>query len=104
MARTHVDYKVELFGSHCVAGVCGIAGFMEAMMLVCLNAGGLYAFLLCVGTVRAITPVLLFWVVQPCAFQTLRYIVITQGSLKLQGLIQQIWGKAGDYVSLRISQ
>lgn len=77
MPMTHVNFKVELFGSHCVVGVCGIAGFMEAVTLLCLNASGLCAFLLRVGTVRPVAPVLLFWVVQPCASQTSRCILIT---------------------------
>lgn len=82
MPMTHVYYKVELFGSHCVVGMCGPGnvGFMEAVMLLCPNAGGLCAFLLCVGSVGAVAPIL-----QPCASQTLRCILITQGSYEVAG-------------------
>lgn len=72
MPVTHVDYNAELFGSHCIVGMCGHGhvGVMGTVMLLRPNADGLCGFLLCVGSVRAVAPVLLFWIVQPCASQT----------------------------------
>lgn len=101
MPMTQVYCKVELFGSHCVVGMCGHGnvGFTEAVMLLCSNAGGLCAFLLCVGSVGAVAPIL-----QPCASQTLRCIQLPRDLVKLQALIQQIWGRVGESVFLRSSQ
>lgn len=86
MPVTHVDCNVELFGSHCVVGMCGHSHvrFVEAVML-CTDAGGLCAVLLCVGHVRAVASGLLFWSVQPSASQTLRCIPILQGSREVSG-------------------
>ena len=84
MPVTHVSHKVELFGSHCVVGL-GSHGRAGSWRLRCRRVLMLVGSVLFYLAVYGSHPVLLFWMVQPSAPQTLRCFPITQGTCEDAG-------------------